>query len=155
VLPDGPALVAGEVRSRLFSALSYVMDAAATVYPSDADELLYVLQPDPLMIQVVKRATSDRPASALLAFKGERLPAPLALVITSAIDDLTAGVLSTLGGNAAAMAVGYAAQVKAGGFFVLADPMNAYAALILAVEGRPLDRGIVLGAVIDAQTTAH
>lgn len=149
-------LEAEAARQRLCDALAPVVGLAerAALGRCDPGALRYLIQRDPLVVQVTVAPDEGRPARRIVAFSGSRLPDGGAALGT-AVENIAAAILSALPRQSAAAVVLNAADQDRGGLCVLFDPTDATATLFLAVEGKSFDQGVVLGALSDGPETLH
>jgi hypothetical protein len=147
---------AEDARARLVDALAPVLVLAENAARGrcEAGSLRYVVQRDPLMVQVTLAPDEGRPARRIVAFPGSALPDGGA-ALASAVEAIAAAILSALPQPTAAATLLNAAMAAAGGLCLLFDPTDATATLFTAVDGKSLGEGVVLGALGDGPETMH
>ena len=147
---------ANDARRRFFDALDPVRKLAELfMRTSGADPrtLRYVVRVHPLTVEVTLSPDEGRPAWSVHVFEARRLPDGGA-ALKVAVETVAAAILERLPAETAVTVAG-SATLDGGGLFVLADPSDELAMLGLAVPGRSLGEGVVLGALADAPEVLH
>jgi len=151
-------LAATDVRARLFEALGPLV-LGLMAQAADPDDVLgrvaFYVRPYPLpgegpgaRIFVVREVDEDRSDELT---RGLVADMPNHAALERALEDVVAGVLAGLGGEAAEHAVA-ATQRHAAVLLVVARPGDGSVKLLIVPKrGRPL----VLGALVDAPATVH